>query len=351
MKSYPSAFGPVYLEETFETLFSRLKSMSYSKAFILADSNTSALCVPLLDEFGSGLDTKVITHGELNKTMHQCGITWSWMIENGADRKSILLNVGGGMICDLGGFVASCFQRGIRFIQIPTSILAMTDAAIGGKVGVDFQGNKNYIGLFSNPEFVWINTTFIQTLPRAEKVNGLVEMVKHAIIGSRELWEKINSFETIDQMEWNELLELSIPVKVNTVNMDPHEAGIRKTLNFGHTIGHALESYFLSSETPLSHGQAVTLGMLAESKMALDAGILTENDFEKINRLIVRLLEPALTPIPTVENLSPWMARDKKNTSQNLSFSLPTGIGSCDWGLTGLDPMPALEWLKETSFR
>jgi 3-dehydroquinate synthase len=351
MKSYPSAFGPVYLEETFETLFFRLKSMSYSKAFIIADSHTAELCVPLLSEFGSGLDIKVITHGELNKTMHQCGITWSWMIENGADRKSLLLNVGGGMICDLGGFVASCFQRGIRFIQIPTSLLAMTDAAIGGKVGVDFQGNKNYIGLFSHPEFVWINTAFIETLPHAEKINGLVEMVKHAIIGSRELWEKINSIETVDQIEWNELLELSIPVKVNTVNMDPHEAGIRKTLNFGHTIGHALESYFLSSDDPLSHGQAVTLGMLAESKMALDAGALSENDFEKIKMLITRLLAPAPIQVPSIEELGPWMARDKKNAGQKLSFSLPTGISSCEWGLTHLDPAPALEWLKEISFR
>jgi 3-dehydroquinate synthase len=351
MKSYPSAFGPVYLEEDFETLISRLKSMSFSKAFIIADSNTAELCVPLLGEFGSGLDIKVITHGEQNKTMHQCGITWTWMIENGADRKSILLNVGGGMICDMGGFIASCFQRGIRFIQIPTSLLAMTDAAIGGKVGVDFQGNKNYIGLFSNPELVWINTAFIKTLPHTEKVNGLVEMVKHAIIGSKELWEKIISIESIDQIQWNELLELSIPVKVNTVNMDPHEAGIRKTLNFGHTIGHALESHFLATDTPLSHGQAVTLGMLAESKMALDAGVLAENDFEKIIELIVRLLEPAQIPVPSHEDLSPWMARDKKNVSQSLSFSLPTGIGSCDWGLTGLDPAPALEWLKQTSFR
>ena len=227
----------------------------------------------------------------------------------------------------------------------------MTDAAIGGKVGVDFQGNKNYIGLFSNPELVWINTAFIQTLPHAEKINGLVEMVKHAIIGSRELWEKIISIESIDQIQWHELLELSIPVKVNTVNMDPHEAGIRKTLNFGHTIGHALESHFLATDTPLSHGQAVALGMMSESKMALDAGVLAENDFEKIIELIVRLLEPAQIPVPSYEDLSPWMARDKKNVSQSLSFSLPTGIGSCDWGLTGLDPAPALEWLKQTSFR
>ena len=351
MKSYTSPFGPIYQEESFEQLASRLAALSYSTAFIIADSNTASHCVPLLDNFISNYNIKVITHGEQNKTMHQCGITWSYLIENGADRKSIIMNVGGGMICDFGGFVASCFQRGIRFINIPTSLLAMTDAAIGGKSGVDFQGYKNYVGVFSSPEFVWINTTFLNTLPAAEIKNGLTEIVKHAIIGSVELWNALEQIKNIETIHWNDLLELSIPVKLNIIQQDPYEKGIRKALNFGHTIGHALESYFLSTDTPLSHGQAVAFGMLAESKMALDANDLTTADFEKIHNLIFRLLDPPRIELPAFEELKPWMIRDKKNISQTLSFSLPRGIGACQWGLDGLDPAPAVEWLRKISFR
>ena len=351
MKSYTSPFGPIYQEESFEQLASRLAALSYSTAFIIADSNTASHCVPLLDDFISNYYIKVITHGEQNKTMHQCGITWSYLIENGADRKSIILNVGGGMICDFGGFVASCYQRGIRFINIPTSLLAMTDAAIGGKTGVDFQGYKNYVGVFNSPEFVWINTSFLKTLPEEEIKNGLTEIVKHAIIGSVELWQTLEKIQDIQNIDWNELLELSIPVKLNIIQHDPYEKGMRKVLNFGHTIGHALESYFLTKDTPLSHGQAVALGMLAESKIALNASHISSTDFEKINTLIFRLLEPPQIELPSFEELKPWMMRDKKNVSQDLSFSLPRGIGACQWGLGGLDPAPAWEWLRKISFR
>jgi len=347
MKSYSSVFGPVYLEEDLSLLFSRLQDLSFSKAFLIADSTTALQCLPLLQEFALDHHLIVIPEGEQNKTMHQCGMAWSQLIEYGADRKSIILNVGGGMISDLGGFVASCFQRGIRFINIPTSVLAMTDAAIGGKFGVDFQGYKNYIGIFNSPEFTWVNTGFLQTLPLAEKINGLTEIVKHAIIGSEELWKKLNSIADIDQIQWNEIFELSIPVKINIVNVDPHEKGIRQSLNFGHTIGHALESYFLHSDTPLAHGQAVTYGMMAESKMALDAGMLAPEEFENILTLINRLLAPAQIKLPTYDDLKPWMSRDKKNIDQNFSFSLPSTIGACQWGLADLDVSAAIEWLAE----
>ncbi len=351
MNSYTSPFGPIYLEESFAQLASRLAALSYSGIFIIADSNTSTHCVPLLHDVIADYNIKVITQGEQNKTMHQCGITWSYLIENGADRKSIILNIGGGMICDFGGFVASCFQRGIRFINIPTSLLGMTDAAIGGKTGVDFMGYKNYIGVFNSPEFVWINSSFLKTLPAAEIKNGLTEIVKHAIIGSVALWETLEKIQAIDHVDWNALLELSVPVKLNIIEQDPYEKGMRKVLNFGHTIGHALESYFLTTDTPLSHGQAVALGMLVESKIALDANVLTSPDFEKINTLIFRLLEPPHVKLPSPEELKPWMMRDKKNISKDLSFSLPRGIGACQWGLVGLDPAPALEWLRNISFR
>ncbi len=346
MKNYPSVFGPVYLEEDLDSLATKLKDFPFSKSFIIADSNTAKYCVPLLPEMISPSNMIIIPAGEVNKTISQCERIWSFLLEHRADRESMVWNVGGGMICDLGGFAASCYQRGIRFIHLPTSLLAMADAAIGGKVGVDFHGYKNYIGAFTTPEFIWVNPVFLQTLPSVEKINGLAEIVKHAIIGSRSLWDKLNSIAEGEDVRWDELLEMSIPVKVGIVEQDPKEGGMRRTLNFGHTIGHALESYFLPSDTPLTHGQCVTLGMLAESKMALDAGYLSKTDFEKINHLIMRLLDPPKVSIPGLDELGQWLEADKKNLHKQLSFSLPAGIGEVHWGLTGLDPAPALNWLK-----
>ena len=191
MKSIATSFGPVYLEEDFADLARRLHVLSHSSLFILADVNTRIHCVPLLSEIFSQHEICVVPDGESHKNLRTCEAIWNFLLEHDADRKTILLNVGGGMITDMGGFAASCYQRGIRFVQVPTSVLAMTDASIGGKLGVDFQGYKNYIGVFKAPEFTWINSRFIQTLPRKEKIAGLAEMVKHAIIGSKSLWEKI----------------------------------------------------------------------------------------------------------------------------------------------------------------
>lgn len=355
MKSFATSFGPVYLEEDFTDLSRRLHVMSYSSLFLLADFHTRLHCVPLLSGLFPHHHTCIVPDGEANKNLDTCISIWDFLLEHGADRKSILMNVGGGMITDMGGFAASCYQRGIRFVQVPTSVLAMTDAAIGGKLGIDFKGYKNYIGVFKAPEFTWIKSTFIQTLPHKEKIAGLAEMVKHAIIGSQSLWEKLNAIESVDKIIWADLFEDSIAVKVMIVQEDPLEKGIRKTLNFGHTIGHALESFYLSSEYPLSHGQAVTLGMMAESKMALEAGILKTTDFEKIISLISKLLEPTNRILPSYSELITWMEKDKKSTLSQLHFSLPTEIGSCRWDVKGIRAESAMDWLgkqvSDKSFR
>jgi 3-dehydroquinate synthase len=346
MKIYTTSFGPVYMDETVQALPERIVGLSVSQVFLLADSNTADSCVPLIKPFFPDAQLLVIPAGETSKTLRQSESIWSFLLHHGADRKSLILNVGGGMICDLGGFSAACFQRGIRFIHVPTSLLAMTDAAIGGKVGVDFQGFKNYIGLFHSAEFTWIHTSFLQTLPPDEIRNGLAEIVKHAILGSPALWEKLESLPDPEPANWEEVLALSIPVKIKVIENDPQENGMRKSLNFGHTIGHSLESYFMHSPTPLSHGQCVTLGMLAETKMALDLGKITSYEFDRIQKLLVRLLPLPRIIVPAYDELQTWMMKDKKNTGNSLSFSLPTGIGSCEWDLSGLDPAPALKWLS-----
>ena len=347
MKSFASAFGPVYLEEAFAELARRLHVNSPSSVFILCDSNTAQYCIPLLSNVISNQGIITIPAGEKYKNIDTSCAIWKRLIHLGADRKSILLNLGGGMVTDIGGFAASCFQRGIRFVHVPTSLLAMTDAAIGGKLGVDFEGNKNYIGLFKAPEFTWINTTFLKTLPRQELLSGLTEIVKHAIIGNKKLWDVVAEIDSVENVKWDEIMLMSIEVKLMIIQEDPLEKGMRKTLNFGHTIGHALESHFLETETPLSHGQAITLGMLAESRMAVEAGLLHKDDFQKIIDLILRLLEPLEVAIPSYSKLKPWLERDKKGTSGQVHFSLPVEIGTCRWDITGLDPRIGLDWLDK----
>lgn len=347
MKHYPSSFGDIMLSTDADTISQLLDAIRYSKGFIICDTNTAIHCLPPLPPPASKFQIITVPAGEASKTIGQCEHIWSQLIAHHADRDTIIINLGGGVICDLGGFAASCFQRGIRFIQIPTSLIAMTDAAIGGKLGVDFHDYKNYIGLFNAAEKLWINPHFLRTLPDEEVRSGLAEVIKHAIIGSIPLWEKLQAITSIEGIDWESILELSIPVKLGAIAQDPFDHGARKALNFGHTIGHALESYFLTAGKPLSHGMAVALGMMAESKMALDAGLLRVTEFEQVITLIERLVKPTIDYIPSAEQLTGWMQHDKKVRSSVSLFSLPDGIGNCRWDVPGLDPTAAMDWLQE----
>lgn len=347
MKLYPSSFGDIYLSTDPGTIRHMLDEISYSKGFIICDTNTAIHCLPHLPSPPASFHVITLPAGEASKTVEECEHIWSELIAHHADRESIIINLGGGVISDLGGFAASCFQRGVRFIQIPTSLIAMTDASIGGKLGVDFKGYKNYVGLFNAAERLWINPHFLRTLPDVELRSGLAEVIKHAIIGSRPLWERLQAITSIDQLDWESILELSIPVKLRAVAQDPHDHDARKALNFGHTIGHALESCFLTAGTPVSHGIAVALGMMAESKMALDHGLLRLTEFEQVITLIERLVKPTIEYIPTGAQIAGWMQHDKKVSSGMISFSLPDGIGDCRWDIKNLDPSAAISWLQE----
>jgi 3-dehydroquinate synthase len=251
------------------------------------------------------------------------------------------------MICDIGGFAASCFQRGIRFAHVPTSLLAMADAAIGGKSGVNFEGYKNYIGQIEAPIFTWIDPSFLATLPKIEMINGFAEIIKHAIIASPPLWELISKYEDLESVDWTSILTENTPVKQKITDADPDEKGLRKILNFGHTIGHALESFFMPNDHPMSHGQAVTLGMLAESRIANQMGLLNEADFIRITSLISRLLSPSPVPLPPMDAFRGWLAGDKKKVSGQVGYSLPEGIGSCRWNMIVEDQylQESMNWL------
>lgn len=348
MNRIPATIGDVWLGAVEEGLVTYVLSLKPDRIFILTDSNTQALCLPhILTLLPNSIPISV-SPGESSKDLDTCKAIWTEFIRNKASRQSLLITLGGGMITDLGGFAASCFQRGISLVHIPTTILAMTDAAIGGKTGVDYEGLKNYIGTIRFPSFIWIDTRWLNTLPPEEFVNGTAEIIKHAIIGSQHLWAQLKGLRNIEEAEWETLLEESIHVKVGIAGKDPYEQGIRKTLNFGHTIGHAIESHSWQSSYHVAHGQAVALGMLVESRMAVEIGLLHHKVCKEIYDRIMQLLSPDLTILPTFEQLEAFMARDKKNLNDKIGFSLPDDIGSCQWNVNVPEEaiIRSLKWLS-----
>jgi 3-dehydroquinate synthase len=297
----------------------------YSAVAILVDENTKKHCLPFLLGANLQLNNALIIEinsGEENKNIATCNYIWQQLTSNNFDRNALLINLGGGVIGDMGGFCASTYKRGIDFVQIPTTLLAMVDASVGGKLGIDFDGLKNQVGLFANPKIVIINPEFLKTLDKNQLVFGFAEVVKHALIADKEFWNTI--LETpFDKLNWNYIIKKSVQIKNNIVLNDPREKGERKKLNFGHTFGHAIESYYLQKGTPVFHGQAIALGILLESKMS----DLTEIEKGEITEFI--LSNFTLPYNPAKNKLIQFLLNDKKNKAGKINFSLLEGIGSC----------------------
>ncbi|MGB4848479.1 MAG: 3-dehydroquinate synthase family protein [Saprospiraceae bacterium] len=348
MKIFSSSLGIIYNGDVRDGLKKVIDDHQPLSVFIICDENTSRFCVPKIESFVDNPQIIVTKSGEQNKNLEACRSIWSSLIEKSADRDSMVLNVGGGVVCDMGGFAAACYQRGIRFAHIPTTLLSMADAAIGGKLGVDHDGFKNYIGLIQNPSFIWIDQSFLETLPPLEITSGMSEIVKHAIIGSKSLWDILLGVHSIEELNWAEVFEENIPVKVKIVESDLKEDGLRKVLNFGHTIGHALESFFLAAREPATHGQCVTIGMLVEARISLSMCLLKSADFESITGVISRLLSPEVVSLPGIEMVLPWIGGDKKKSKGRVGFSLPDKIGSCRWGIPVEENMiiDSFEWVR-----
>jgi 3-dehydroquinate synthase len=288
---------------------------------ILVDENTKKDCLSKLPNFENSIIIE-IQSGEENKNLSTCNFIWGELTKHNFDRNSLLINLGGGVIGDMGGFCASTYKRGIDFIQIPTTLLAMVDASVGGKLGIDFDGLKNQVGLFKNPKTVIIYPEFLKTLDKNQLVFGFTEVVKHALIADKEFWNTI--LETpFEKLNWNYIIETSVQIKNNIVLNDPREKGERKKLNFGHTFGHAIESFYLQKGTPIFHGQAIALGMLIESKMS----DLSELEKREITEFI--LSNFTLPYNPAKNKLIAFMQNDKKNKVGKINFSLLKGIGNC----------------------
>lgn len=302
------------------------------QAVILADENTYNICVERLYTITSALKSiPVITipSGENNKNWEHGSNIITKLLQIKANRNTVLINIGGGMITDIGGFVASIYKRGIPFINIPTSLMAMTDAAIGGKTAIDFNNLKNMIGTFSYPEKVLINTAFLDTLKKRELLSGFAEIIKHFIIFDKEAFLKIQDKNIADIDNWAELIKKSVEIKKCFVLADPKEKNIRKALNFGHTFGHGIESLSLNENIDITHGEAVAAGIICESFISLKRELIKQNDFTKIFYVITQNYEKIKIEKKHFPVILSYMLNDKKNEKQKINATLIKGIGRC----------------------
>ncbi len=315
--------------------FFKSSSLTYSKVFILLDENSFRHCYPQLVEHVEAFkDAELIEieSGEENKNIDVCLQIWSTLSELNADRKSLFVNLGGGVIGDMGGFIASTFKRGIDFINIPTTLLSQVDASVGGKVGIDLNHLKNEIGVFSNPKAVFINSDFLKTLDKKQLLSGFAEIIKHALIADASYWKKVIQTDLNDIRSLDKLVETSVKIKNKVVLQDPQEYGLRKTLNFGHTIGHAIETCSLE-ETGIEsflHGEAIAIGMICEAYLSHKLCTLPKEQLKEITDFIFSHYTSLAIDHMDQQHLVELMGHDKKNEKGLINFSLLAAIGSCE---------------------
>ena len=318
----------------YNSINEHIKKNNFSKIFILVDENTHQYCLPrFLEnlETDKSIEIIEIESGEINKTIDTCVGVWDTLSELNADRKSLMINIGGGVITDLGGFVACTFKRGISYINVPTTLLSMVDASVGGKTGVDLGHLKNQIGVISNPDLVLIDTKFLDTLPKEQMRSGLAEMLKHGLITGDRYWNKFQDLSKLSLDNLDELIHESVIIKRNVVEEDPFEDGIRKTLNFGHTLGHAIESYYLSNpnKTTLLHGEAIVIGMILACYISTElVGFPKETTLE-IKNLFLSYYDKITIDKDDYPAIIELLKYDKKNNHGNINFVLLEAIGTC----------------------
>ena len=320
-------------EQSYIALEALVTPGNYSKIVIVADSNTATHCLPVfLPQVITDVPFEIIEiePGEENKNIDTCVQIWHTLAELEADRKCLIINLGGGMVTDLGGFIASTFKRGVDFINVPTSLLAMVDASIGGKTGVDLGHLKNQVGVINNPVAVLIDTQFLDTLPANEMRSGLAEMLKHGLIADSEYWESLSSLGNLTTDDLGELIRRSVLIKNAIVSQDPYEKSIRKVLNFGHTLGHAIESHFLASEDKqtLLHGEAVAAGMFLESHISKEMNLISSEEYLSIASVINSIFEKIDFSQGDIETIIELLAHDKKNEFGVVNFVVLDGIGN-----------------------
>lgn len=325
----------VFFDRDLAALKEFLNHSAYSKVFILTDLNTSEHCMPLFREYLPELDRYDIIEidpGEENKNIDYCIGVWQMLLDFGADRNSLLINLGGGVITDMGGFAASTFKRGIDFVQVPTTLLSQVDASVGGKTGIDLGSVKNIIGTFTQPKAVFISAGFLKTLSERQLISGFAEIVKHGLIADREYYKQVQISDPLQLPE--AIIYHSVEIKNRVVTEDPFEKGLRKTLNFGHTIGHAVETWSLKNDgDPLLHGEAIAMGMICESYLSSKHNGLSETSLSEITSYIRLVFPDYFLKESAYQDILEFMKNDKKNTNGNISFSLLSEPGHCDFDI------------------
>jgi len=308
-----------------ESLDSFIKNGNYSSIAVLVDENTEAHCLEVLN---LSQDYKLINiqSGEINKTLTTCQHIWQEMTDAAFDRHALMINLGGGVIGDMGGFCAATYKRGIDFVNIPTTLLSMVDASVGGKLGIDFGSFKNHIGLFQSPQAVLIDPVFLKTLPERQLKSGFAEVIKHALITSQEDWEKITQFDLVSG-DLKSLIRRAVEIKSNVVEQDWKEQGLRKSLNFGHTIGHAIESYYLEdANNDVLHGEAVAAGMICELYLSKSLGF-NNDQRTQIEAYILRQYGKLVIDEKNFGEISTLATQDKKNQKGEIRGVLLNAIG------------------------
>ncbi|MES3018663.1 MAG: 3-dehydroquinate synthase [Bacteroidota bacterium] len=330
MKPINSISYPIFFENSLQELKNFISESKYTKVFILVDSNTETHCLPAVQEILDGVDFDLIevTPGEENKNIDFCIGIWRMLLDFGAERNSLMINLGGGVITDMGGFAASTFKRGIDFVQVPTTLLSQVDASVGGKTGIDMDNVKNIIGTFTQPKAVFINTGFLKTLDEREVRSGFAEVIKHGLIYDRSLFDQVKNAGPLGLND--EHIYRSVEIKNEVVKEDPFEKGLRKILNFGHTIGHAVESHSLTvGKSPLLHGEAIAIGFICEAYLSFKKNGLSESDLNETVQAIKEVYPAYNLKKDTYPALLEIMKNDKKNNAGQISFSLLSEIGKC----------------------
>lgn len=325
-KEIPVQDYNIYLGDSKDAIARFLDRHPPSKVIVLMDDNTAVHCLPILKDIA--VDGVIrIPAGEKFKNLETAQSIWDQLFSFKTDRNSLLINLGGGVIGDMGGFCASTYMRGMRFIQVPTTLLSQVDASIGGKLGIDYHGLKNSVGLFKNPEAVFVDTEYLDTLPYVELRSGFAEIIKHGLIADENLWQDAQDCGDLKSVSWQKIVEDSILVKKDVVDSDPFERGRRKILNFGHTIGHGVESVMLESAHPLLHGEAVAIGMIAESYISKQKEMISGEDLKAIGNYLIGLYGSPTLHEGQYDDFIIKMRHDKKNRGDEINFTLLESIG------------------------
>jgi 3-dehydroquinate synthase len=335
MQTLESLGYTVFFEEDLSSLENFIFQRQYSQILILVDRNTNDHCLPVLQASIPSItdyDIIEIDPGEENKNIDFCIGVWKTMLDFGADRKALMINLGGGVVTDMGGFAASTFKRGIDFIQIPTTLLSQVDASVGGKTGIDLDNVKNIIGTFTQPQAVFISAKFLETLDERQIRSGFAEIIKHGLIQDSDLYEKckdvnLNDIDT-------SLIKRSVEIKNEVILKDPTEKGLRKILNFGHTIGHAIEGYSLYNDSnPLLHGEAIAIGMICEGFLSYKLNGLSGEDLEDLTALFLERYTPYAYTSDQYDSFIELMKNDKKNEDNKIGFALLKEIGHAEYNI------------------